>query len=111
MRPYAVTLFASLLLLTPGVGYAQEVPGPELQACQATGLMALKERSPAIKNLILDVDTFIVAKANVKVEETPVHFVIMGEAYIERKETGKSQQFLCLIGEKGKVLLTFFTPR
>ena len=26
-------------------------------------------------------------------------------------ETGKPQRFLCLIGEKGKVLLTFFTDK
>jgi len=35
----------------------------------------------------------------------------MGEVYLERKETEKSQRFLCLIGEKGKVLLTFFTTQ
>ena len=37
--------------------------------------------------------------------------VIMGEVYLERKETGGAQKFLCLVGEKGKVLLTFFTTR
>src|SRR3954465_10993264 len=52
-----------------------------------------------------------VSKANTKIEDTPVRTIIMGEVYLERKETGKSQQFLCLIGEKGKVLLTFFTAR
>jgi len=35
----------------------------------------------------------------------------MGDVYIAKKETGKAQHFLCLIGDKGKVLLTFFaTP-
>ena len=52
-----------------------------------------------------------VSKANTKIEDTPVRTIIMGEVYLERKETGKSQQLLCLIGEKGKVLLTFFTAR
>ena len=52
-----------------------------------------------------------ISKANTKIEDTPVRTIIMGEVYLERKETGKSQQFLCLIGEKGKVLLTFFTAR
>ena len=47
----------------------------------------------------------------IAVEDTPVRTVIMGEAYLERKETGKSQRFVCLIGEKGKVLLTFFTAQ
>ena len=35
----------------------------------------------------------------------------MGEAYLERKETRGSHRFVCLIGEKGKVLLTFFTAQ
>ena len=63
------------------------------------------------KDLILDLDTLTIAKANTKVEDTPVHTVIMGEAYPERKGTGPSQRFLCLIGDKGKVLLTFLTAQ
>jgi hypothetical protein len=55
-------------------------------------------------------DSLTMSNANTKIEATPVRKIIMGEAYLERKETGKSQRFLCLIGEKGKVLLTFFTP-
>jgi hypothetical protein len=80
-----------------------------IDACKATGLVALQERSPSVKDLILDVDGLTVAKANADVEGTPIRTIIMGEAYLERKETGKSQRFLCLIGEKGKVLLTFLT--
>ncbi len=84
---------------------------PEITACKSTALIALKERSPATKDLILDLDTLAVSKANTKVEDTPVRMVIMGEAYLERKGTGPSQRFLCLIGEKGKVLLTFLTSQ
>jgi hypothetical protein len=80
-----------------------------IDACRATGLAALQERSPSVKDLILDVDGLTVAKADTSIEGIPVRMVIMGEAYLERKETGKPQRFLCLIGEKGKVLLTFFT--
>src|SRR5215207_5630701 len=76
-----------------------------------SGLVALKERSPSVKDIILDMETLTVSKANTKIEDTPVRTIIMGEVYLERKETGKSQQFLCLIGEKGKVLLTFFTAK
>jgi hypothetical protein len=78
---------------------------------QSDRARALKERSPSVKDIVLDMDTITVSKANTKIEDTPVRTIIMGEAYLERKETGKSQQFLCLIGEKGKVLLTFFTAR
>ena len=74
---------------------------PEVDACKATGLLALKERSPAVKDIILDMDTLTISKANTKIEDTPVRTIIIGEVYIERKETGKAQQFLCIIGEKG----------
>ena len=67
--------------------------------------------SPSVKDVIFDYETFSVSKANTKVEDTPVRTVIMGEVYLERKETGGAQKFLCLVGEKGKVLLTFFTTR
>lgn len=106
----AFVILATALLLS-GNAISQELPGVELEACKATGLLALRERSPAVKDLVFDLDSFVVAKANAKVEDTSIRFVIMGEVYIERKETGKAQQFLCLIGEKGKVLLTFFTAR
>ena len=33
----------------------------------------------------------------------------MGEAYLQRDKSDKAYQFVCLIGEKGKVLMTFFT--
>ena len=35
----------------------------------------------------------------------------MGDAYLEKNKTEKPHRFVCLIGEKGKVLLTFFTQR
>jgi len=72
---------------------------------------ALKERSPSVKGLSLDMESLAVSKANTTVEDVPVRMVVMGEAYLERKETGGSQRFVCLIGEKGKVLLTFFTAQ
>ena len=105
---------ATLLLaavVCSGAAQAQTPNDPEIAACRATGLVALKERSPSVKDIILDMDTLTVSNANTKIEDTPVRTIIMGEVYLERKETGKSQQFLCLIGEKGKVLLTFFTTR
>ena len=73
--------------------------------------IALKERSPSLRDLIFDMESLAVSKASTAVEDVPVRTVIMGEACPERKETGKSQRFVCLIGEKGKVLLTFFTAQ
>ena len=105
----SVIAVASLFLASPS--HAQSPNDPTIEACRTTGLMALKERSPSLKDLIFDMETLAVSKANTTVEDTPVRTVIMGEAYLERKETGKSQRFVCLIGEKGKVLLTFFTAQ
>ena len=100
---------ASLLLMSPG--RAQQPNDPKIEACRTTGLIALKEQSPKLRDLVFDIESLAVSKANTTVEDTPVRTVIMGEAYLERKETGKSQRFVCLIGEKGKVLLTFFTAQ
>ena len=100
---YAIS---SALFVSGAMAQVRETP--EIEACKATGLIALRERSPAIKDILLDLETIVISKTNTKIEDIPVRTIIMGEVYIERKETGKSQQFLCLIGEKGKVLLTFF---
>lgn len=103
------TMLAALALVAPA--HAQKGEAPEVTACKTSGLLALKETSPAVKDIILDMDTFVVAKANTKVEDTPIRTVVMGEVYLEKKEVGKSQRFLCLVGEKGKVVLTFFTAQ
>src|SRR5215217_802147 len=111
MRGLTSAALVLAAVLCSGAAQAQAPNDPEIAACKATGLVALKERSPSVKDIILDMDTLTVSKANTKIEDTPVRTIIMGEVYLERKETGKPQQFLCLIGEKGKVLLTFFTAR
>ena len=60
------------LALSPGLGsaFAQETttgtataPEPELDACRASGLIALKEKSPAVKDVSLDLDTMRVHKS------------------------------------------------
>jgi hypothetical protein len=105
-------LFITSLILgaiaTPSLGNAQTLDNPELAACKATGILALKEKSPGVRELIFDMDTMVVSKASTEIEGIPVRAVIMGDVYLEKKVTGKAQHFLCLIGEKGKVLLTFF---
>jgi hypothetical protein len=83
----------------------------ELEACRTTGLLALRERNPAIKDVTLDVDGMTVAKANTKVEDTPIRTIVIGDAYLEKGKQDSRRTFLCLIGEKGKVLLTFFTDK
>ena len=99
------------LAFWPAALQAQVPSDPAVEACRTTGLIALRERSPSVKELVFDMETLAVSKANTSVEDVPVRVVIIGEAYLERKEMGKSQRFVCLIGEKGKVLLTFFTSQ
>jgi len=89
---------------------AQNLP-PELEACRTTGLIALKERSPAITDISFDVDGMTIAKANTKVEDTIIRTIVIGDAYLEKGKSDTRRTFLCLIGEKGKVVLTFFTDK
>jgi hypothetical protein len=88
-----------------------QVASPELEACRSTGLIALRERNPSIKDVSFDVDGMTVAKANTKVEDTPIKTIVIGDAYLEKGKKDTRRTFLCLIGEKGKVLLTFFTDK
>jgi hypothetical protein len=112
MVVHRLSLAFALLALCASVGptFAQ-TSNPELEACRSTGLMALRERNPAIKDISFDVDGMTVAKANTKVEDTPVKTIVIGDAYLEKGKQDTRRTFLCLIGEKGKVLLTFFTDK
>ncbi len=86
-------------------------PNPEVVACKATALIALSEKDPSIKDIFIDLDGLTVAKADTKIEDTPVRHIIMGEAYLQTNRKDKPRRFLCIIGDKGKVLLTFFTQQ
>jgi hypothetical protein len=104
-----ILMSAFLLMVFISSGAKADTPdSPEVAACKATGILALKEKSPAVRDMILDMDTVIIAKADTEIEGIAVRTVVMGEVYLEKKGTGKAQHFLCLIGDKGKVLLTFF---
>jgi len=107
LRFALVTVVISVLV---GSSSAQ-VANPELEACRSTGLIALRERNPLIKDVSFDVDGMTVAKANTKVEDTPIKTIVIGDAYLEKGKRDTRRTFLCLIGEKGKVLLTFFTDK
>src|SRR5271163_2662094 len=101
-----ILMIISLVLISPAS--TQPLGDPAIEACRTTGFIALKEQSPSIKDLLFDPESILVSKANTNVENVPVRTVILGEAYIERKEKGKARRFVCLLGDKGKVLLTFF---
>jgi hypothetical protein len=102
---FAMSVFGALNAPAPALA------NPELEACRSTGLIALRERDPSIKDVTLDFDGMTVAKANTKVEDTPIKTIVIGDAYLEKGKKDTRRTFLCLIGEKGKVLLTFFTDQ
>lgn len=111
MRP----ILTLAIFMAAASASAQEVPkrgpSPELDACRTTGLIALRERNPAIKDVVLDPDATSISKADTKVEDTAIRVVVMGDAYLEKKGDEKPHRFVCLIGDKGKVVLTFFTQQ
>jgi hypothetical protein len=112
MTVWKATNALALLLACMSVqSAAAQGPDPELELCRSTGLVALRERNPAIKDMTLDVEGMTVAKANIKIEDTPIKTVVIGDAFLEKGKQDTRRTFLCLIGEKGKVLLTFFTDK
>jgi hypothetical protein len=115
MTMFLKTLYLPVALGTAGVACASGASAaddPAVTACKSTGLIALKQKSPDITDLIIDPESLAVSSADTKVEDISVKSVVMGEAYIKRAQaTGKPDRFVCLIGDKGKVLLTFFTAQ
>jgi hypothetical protein len=95
---------------SPSAG-AGPVTSVELSACKASALAKLSAQDATIKDIFFDEDGMVFATADVKVEDTAVRHILMGEAYLQTDRRDKPRRFLCLIGEDGKVLLTFFTSR
>jgi hypothetical protein len=102
-------------LVLAGLFYAvsaNAAEDPSLTACKSTGLLALQQKSADVTDLVIDQESIAISAADTKVEDVPVKTVVLGEAYIQRgKATDKPDRFVCLIGDKGKVLLTFFTSK
>lgn len=108
--PFAIAITMALLgLAKPAL--AQSPGGAEVEACRASGLIALKQRSPATHDVILEPDTLSITKADTAVGGEKVKTVILGLSDIQTGKKDKPHQFVCLIGDKGKVLLTFFTEQ
>ena len=78
--------FALAIVVVSVVGpTSAQVANPELEACRSTGLIALREHNPSIKDVSFDVDGMTVAKANTKVEDTPIKTIVIGDAYLEKR--------------------------
>lgn len=90
MRSITLSAFLAAMIMTAS---AQAQVPKEVESCRLAGLVALKERSPAIKDLTFDIDGLAISKANTKVEDTPVRLVIMGDPYLQREETDSATKF------------------
>jgi hypothetical protein len=112
MRQLMLALAAWFAVVT-SAAVGQEKSSQIADACRATGLLALQQRSSEVTDLLLDMESLAVSEAETQVEDVAIRTVVLGEAYIRRgkEEPTKPNRFVCLIGEKGKVLLTFFTSK
>ncbi len=82
---------------------------PEVDACRAAGLIALKETAPAIKDVSIDPDSVRIFRMDKKIGEEPVRAIVVGDVTIERSKSSKPRSLVCVVGDKGKVLVTYFT--
>lgn len=120
MRHLSVLALLILTSLAPAVaqtagptsGAPSEKPAsPDLASCKATALRTLSASDPEIRDIDFDEDGMTIATSETKIEEIHVNRIIMGQAYLRTDKSDNPRGFLCLIGDKGKVLLTFFTAR
>jgi hypothetical protein len=106
-RGFELIVIASLA----ASGAFAETLSPEADACKATGLLALKQKYPQVKDLLIDLDSAKIIKAETTIEYVPIRTVVIGDAYVERTKTSKPQTLVCIIEDKGKVLLTLFSDK
>ncbi|HEX9170046.1 MAG TPA: hypothetical protein VF886_14175 [Roseiarcus sp.] len=104
---FKLMLLASLIASTA----LAETLSPEADACKASGLLALKQKYPQVKDVVIDLDSAKIIKAETTIEDVPIRTVVIGDAYVERTKSTKPQTLVCVIGDKGKVLLTLFSDK
>ena len=86
-------------------------PAFEIATCKTAAPQAVSTKEPDIKDISIDEDGATVAVSEAKVEAIPVTRIVMAAACLRTDRSDKPHRFLSLLGEKNKVLLTFFTSR
>ena len=66
---YTLAVLAGCLVMSASA--IAQVPA-EVEACRLSGLVAIKERSPSLNQITLDVETLAISKADTKVGDTPI---------------------------------------
>ncbi len=110
-------VFFAAITISGGLAAAQEVQKstnpatPEVDACRASGLIALKQDSAAIKDVGINPDSVRIFKMDKKIGDEPVRAVVIGEVSIEKAKSSKPRSLVCIVGDKGKVLVTYFSTQ
>jgi len=102
-RDRRAILILALASIVSTAAFAETL-SPEADACKASGLIALKQRSPQVKDIEIDLDSAKIINADTKIEDVPIKTVVIGEAYIERAKSAKPQTFVCIIGASDALL-------
>jgi hypothetical protein len=116
-RALVILAFLPAVFSTSGYATAQEVQKslnpdtPEVDVCRSSGLIALKEVAPTVKDVAINPDSIRIFKMNKKIGDETVHAVVIGEVSIEKAKSSKPQSLVCIIGDKGKVLVTEFSSQ
>ena len=87
-------------LVASSFAFAQ-VPA-QVEACRLSGLAAIKEHSPSLDQITLDMESLAVSKANTNVGDMPIKMVVMGDAYLQRDKTDKPNRFVCLSATRAR---------
>ena len=111
------TILVPAVFIAGGIAVAQEQQKsqnpetPEVDACRASGLISLKETAPGIKDVTIDPDSVRIFKMDKKIGDELVRAVVVGDVSIEKSKSSKPRSLVCIVGDKGKVLVTYFSTQ
>jgi len=88
-----------LASLTAGTALAETL-SPEADACKASGLIALKQKYPQVKDVLIDLDSAKIIKTDTTIEDVPSRTIVISDAYVEHTKTTKPQTLVCVIGTR-----------
>jgi hypothetical protein len=116
-RALFILAFTPAVFWASGDATAQQVQKslnpdtPEVDVCRSSGLIALKEAAPGVKDVAINPDSIRIFKMDKKIGEEVVRAVVIGEVSIEKAKSSKPRSLVCIIGDKGKVLVTEFSSQ
>ena len=59
--------------------------------------------------MTIDPDSTRIYKMDKKIGDEAVRAVVVGDVSIEKSKSSKPRSLVCIVGDKGKVLVTYFT--